>query len=165
MGRSPTGPEDMVRLIAVIGFFAALAPRDREQTRWYIYVVSLLLRGYMTFAFFFFVRSNRLAFFDGTKWWSNVHHPYFRVCLAIIAAACVENRAESIWRLYRAKRLTFILHVAFAALMWWAFAEMAMMPLYVSHDHIYLWVGTGVLGLYWTVGPLLSAWRNCRARK
>jgi hypothetical protein len=110
-------------------------------------ILMLLFKGYLTFAFFFFVRSEKLAFFDGTYWWDHVHHPYFRVCVAFIAAVCANNLADWLTFVLFANKTAVVVQFGISAIMWWAFTELCLINRQISHDHYYLWAGTGAWGV------------------
>lgn len=161
MGRSPTGPEDFGRLIAIIALVVATSRKLRKGEYWWIIVLTLLFRGYYVFALFFFVRSERLAFYDGTNWWSTVHHPYFRVCVTMIVYSCFQKLAAVIRRLYRPPWFTAFAVFVYSVLMWWSFYELCTVPLYVSHDHIYLWVYAGLSGSANSIMLAFLIWKRC----
>lgn len=178
MGRSPTGPEDMVALVAVIAFMATLSrsyasgrqnqykavieffahsigirSRQRKVQLYPVFAVfSLLFKGYLTFAFFFFVRSEKLAYFDGTFWWDTVHHPYFRSSLAFICAVCANNLADWFTFVFYADKTATVIYFCISGIMVWAFTELALLNRQVSSDHYYLWVGTGL----WALSALMT---------
>lgn len=93
-GRSPTGPLDVDMLLSVIAFVLVTSFSTVDYTRRVricknifprVPVIGVLLfhiawagfMGYMIFAYWFFLRSARLAYYDGQHWTDHVHHLYF----------------------------------------------------------------------------------------
>lgn len=173
MGRSPTGPEDMVALIAIIAFmhtmsasyatgrqnqygniiavFARCCGPHRSNRLYPVFAtLSLFFKGYLTFAYFYFVRSDRLAFSDGTKFWETIHHQYFRVSVAFICTVCANNLADRLYFQFYQRAVSLIVYFGILGLTAWQFAEMCTVNRDVTHDHIYLWVGAGL----WTLQNL-----------
>jgi hypothetical protein len=143
MGRSPTGPEDLLALMLVVAFVVALTPRRFYKLKLPYAVPLLLLRGFSIFAFFFFVRSERIAYWDGTNW-TTVRHGYFRASLAVFIVVCSDFVRHWLKHEHEKHTTSIVMQVAQIGVLVWVVVECGLIPLKISKDQIYLAIAAAV---------------------